>query len=397
MTTTLSPESRSGQVAAIEVAGNRLELFVELPPMVASLVADIRAAKHRVWIESYIMADDPAGRAVADALRERAAAGVDCRLVYDAVGSLRTPAKFFADLARDGITVKPFRELSALWGKVGFFRIFNRRSHRKLAAIDDQVSYFGGMNLIDASGPPIVSEKHNRPPEGLGWRDVHVRMTGPQSAEIAAAMEDLWLRINHLRPKEKRRWPVIPMANCRDEGIFFFDSQPTLHHRRPSRVLKTIIDGARSRITLLMAYFIPVGSILRALLHARKRGVAVEVIVPGVNDVPLVQWASRYMYEKLLRYGFEIYEREDRMLHSKAMVVDDCWSVIGSCNLDPRSLRINLEFLAVIRSQPLAAALLKVSDYERAHSRKIELDTHRRSSWWQRFLHRMAWYFRHGL
>jgi cardiolipin synthase len=401
ITQAATAETRAVNVAEVDVAGNHLRLFVELPPMIESLIADIRTATKRVWIESYIVADDAAGRAVAEALRERVAAGVECRLVYDSVGSLRTPSKYFADLEAAGVLVHPYHHLSALWGRFDWFRRFNRRNHRKLVVIDDEISYFGGMNLIDSSGPPVIADKSNRPPEGLGWRDVHVRLTGPKTAEIAVAMADLWRRINRepeaKNDKEMRRWPVIPMAECRSDDIFFFDSRPTHQYRKPSRVLKTLLDGAQQRVTLLMAYFIPVGKILKALLSARKRGVKVQVIVPGVNDVPMVQWASRYMYAKLLKRGFEIYERSDRMLHSKAMVVDSCWSVIGSCNIDPRSLRINLEFLAVIRSTKLAAELEKICSYEREHSRKIELDDHLKSSWWDRMLYRFAWYFRHGL
>jgi cardiolipin synthase len=389
--------TRAVNVAEVDVAGNHLRLFVELPPMIESLIADIRTATKRVWIESYIVADDAAGRAVAEALRERVAAGVESRLVYDSVGSLRTPSKYFADLEAAGVLVHPYHHLSALWGRFDFFRRFNRRSHRKLVVIDDEISYFGGMNLIDSSGPPAIADKSNRPPEGLGWRDVHVRLTGPKTAEIAVAMEDLWRRINDAPKQDDRRWPVIPMAECHSDDIFFFDSRPTHQYRKPSRVLKALLDGAQKRVTLLMAYFIPVGKILKAMLGARKRGVTVQVIVPGVSDVPMVQWASRYMYEMLLKRGIEIYERNDRMLHSKAMVVDSCWSVIGSCNLDPRSLRINLEFLAVIRSSKLAAELEKICTYEREHSRKIVLDEHLKSSWWDRMLYRFAWYFRHGL
>ncbi len=397
MSTALTNEMHEVDCRDVEVAGNRLRLFVELPPMAEALVADIRTAKKRVWIESYTIADDAIGRAVEEALRERVAAGVECRLMYDAVGSLRTPNKYFDDLTAAGVKVHVFHHLSKLWGKFGFFRMFNRRNHRKLAVIDDNVCYFGGMNLIDASGPPLVADKSNRPPEGLGWRDVHVRLEGPKTAEIAAAMQDLWSRINDEPVKEKHRWPVIPMANCDGDDIFFFDSRPTLNYRKPSRVLRTLLDRSRERVTLLMAYFIPVGKILKALLRARKRGVAIEVIVPGVSDVPMVQWASRYLYDKLLKRGFKIYERNDRMLHSKAMIVDGCWSVIGSCNMDPRSLRINLEFLAVIRSSKLSAELEKICKYERDHSKKIELDEHLKSSWWQRMLNRFAWYFRHGL
>src|SRR5690606_19696249 len=119
---------------------------------------------------------------------------------------------------------------------------------------------------------------------------------------------------------------------------------------------------ARQEITVSMAYFLPIGRVLRALIKARRRGVRVRVIVPGQSDVRLVQWATRHFYGALLRRGIEIYERRDCMLHSKAMVIDGMWSVIGSCNLDARSLRINLEFFAVIRSESLATVLLQICE-----------------------------------
>ena len=161
----------------------------------------------------------------------------------------------------------------------------------------------------------------------------------------------------------------------RDEFIRFFDSGPGLKFSRTSRVYRALIRRSHENITLSMAYFIPVGQVYRALLRARRRNVEIRVIVPGQSDVKLAQYASEYLYNKLLKRGFAIYERTGQMLHSKVMAVDGQWSVVGSANLDPRSLRINLEFLAAIRSRPFAQAILDICRYEQQHSIRVTSDT----------------------
>src|SRR5207237_1523942 len=128
-----------------------------------------------------------------------------------------------------------------------------------------------------------------------------------------------------------------------------------------------LIRAARHSVTLSMAYFVPVGRVLRELLRAHRRGVFVRTVVPGRSDVPVVQRATRHLYTRLLRRRFHVYERQVNMLHSKVMSVDDAWVVLGSSNLDARSLWINLEFLAVIHSRKLARELNDVVRFEIAH------------------------------
>jgi cardiolipin synthase len=135
----------------------------------------------------------------------------------------------------------------------------------------------------------------------------------------------------------------------------------------------------------------------RALVKARRRGVRVSVILPGQSDVRLVQWASRHVYEYFLKRGIRIYERHDRMLHSKAMVIDGRWSVIGSCNLDARSLRLNLEFLGVIHSAELAGELTAICREEMLASRRVTAADCRGRSWLSRQLHLLAWKVRKWL
>ncbi len=379
----------------VQVAGHEFRLYTESPPLIAAMIADIAAARQRVWMETYIFLDDPAGQAVADALCERATAGLDVRLMIDGFGSFSTPAALIKKMQDAGVQVHVFHSLSQALRGPRILQALNQRNHRKLLIVDNQVAYFGGMNVVDQSGIQTAEEaKARHLPSSAGWRDVHARMVGPRQAEIAVLMDRLWRRVRHEPRGKPSRWRVPRFSHVSDESIYFFDSRPTFKDRRPHRALVPLMRQARQEITLSMAYFLPMGRVLRALVRARKRGVRVRVIVPGQSDVRLVQWATRHFYEYLLKRDIEIYERRDRMLHSKAMVIDNCWSVAGSCNLDARSLRINLEFFAVIRSEPLAAALGAICQEEIDASDRVEMSHVHQRSWWQMQLDRLAWNIR---
>jgi cardiolipin synthase len=376
----------------VTVARNELTLFVETWPLIEAMVRDIRAARKRVWLETYIFHDDSAGRAVADALRERARAGVQVRVLYDAIGSQMTSGAFFRVLEEDGVQVHAFHSLWEALYRFSFLRILNRRNHRKLLVVDDAAAYFGGMNMVDTTlgGGPQAGEL----PVSAGWRDVHVRMTGPQQGEVAESFERSWRRAHGepipRRPRSYRQAVLV----AREESIQFFDSGPGFKHSSAARVFKRLIRAAQRRITFAMAYFLPVAGVLRELLRAPRRAVPVHVVVPGESDVPLVQYASRHLYTQLLRRRIRIYERQASMLHSKVMIVDNAWVVLGSCNLDARSLWINYEFLAVIHSRPLARVLNRVVAHEIDHSKRITVESFREHSGWRRLINRLAWSLR---
>jgi cardiolipin synthase len=377
----------------LTVAGHELTLFAESPPLIAAMVEDVRAATNRVWLETYIFLDDVAGRLLAEALKERARAGLDVRVLYDAIGSQSTPAGFFYDLEEAGVRVHAFHSIwEALW-RFSFLRVLNRRDHRKLLVLDDRVAYFGGMNVAAPTSSVTVARAEHLP-ASAGWRDVHIRLTGPQQGEIAESFERSWKRAHrHRVPRRPRPYRKALLAGGQ-ESIQFFDSGPGPRYTRAGRLFARLIRAARARLTLSMAYFLPVGSVLRELLRAPRRGVRVRVVVPGESDVPLVQHATRHLYTRLLRRRFRVYERQVHMLHSKVMIVDDEWTVLGSCNLDARSLWINLEFVAVIHSRPLARALNDIVAYEIAHSKRITLRGYREHSWWRRLINRLAWALR---
>jgi cardiolipin synthase len=249
------------------------------------------------------------------------------------------------------------------------------------------------MNIVDTASAADV-RKAEHLPTSAGWRDVHVRLNGPDQRGVADSFDRSWRRAHgeqvSWRPAAYRRGTLARGQ----ESIQFFDSGPGLKYSRAYRLFGRLIRGARRRITLSMAYFLPVGGVLKALLRAPRRGVVVRVVVPGESDVPLVQHATRHLYTTLLRRRFRIFERQGSMLHSKVMVVDNAWSVVGSCNLDARSLWINLEFMAIVHSRPFARAVGEIVAYEIAHSQRITLQAIHERSWWRRLVNRLAWALR---
>jgi cardiolipin synthase len=385
------PPVTAPEAPRVVVAGNELRIYTDAPALIAALVEDIRKAKRRVWIEIYTILDDAGGRLVAEALEERARAGVEVRLLYDAVGSLTTPSAFFRSLEEAGVQVHAFHSLWEAFWNLSWLRVLNRRNHRKLAIIDDQVAYFGGMNLgfqgAEGEGVGLTGSS--------GWRDVHVRLTGPRQGDVVESMDRAW-RLAHgeriaARPAAYRRG-VLDASD--EEGIQFFDTGPGLRHSRSSRIFTRLFRAARRRLTFSMAYFVPVGVPLRELVRAHRRGVFVQVVIPGESDVPMVARATRYLYRTLLRRRFHLYERQLYMLHSKVLIVDERWTVLGSANLDARSLWINLEFMAVIRSKALAQVMREMVKREIQDSRRVTPQEYGRLGRVDRFCDMLAWSLR---
>ena len=393
------PDTQTEKSAnSLVVADQELILFENSHSLIQSMVRDLQQAQKRIWLECYMIVDDAAGQALAEVIRERAAQGVEVRVLYDAVGSLTTPNEFFHSLEIAGAQVHAYHSLwESLW-RFSFFRIFNRRDHRKLLAIDDQICYFGGMNIVDLSGLNTLQDvKNMHLPMSAGWRDVHVRLVGSKQKEVAQVMDRLWRHVHRLPNVKPSKWNIDALLSSTQDSISFFDFEPLKFSRRAQRMFVPLIHKARKSITLAMAYFIPIGRILSALIKARRRGVKVRVIVPAVSDVQTVRYASRHLYASLLKKGIRIYERQNQMLHSKVMIVDGVWSVIGSCNLDPRSLRVNLEFSSLIRSINVATALLRMLRHDLRHSHRITPEFCLQRSWRERLLDQVAWSFRRFL
>lgn len=381
-------------IAPVMVAGNRLEVFTEAPSMFLSMLQDIADAKSRIWVETYIFANDASGTAIAEALSRRAHDGLDVKLLYDAVGSQATPLDFFARMNEAGVQVHAYHNFWEATRRFSPLSFLNRRDHRKLLVIDDVCAYFGGMNIIDHGRDFRFLHVDDEKAPSTGWRDLHVRLAGPQQSELVESFQRSWSRAKGLfvprRPAKYRRAKL----SASGESIHFFDSGPGLKFSRVSRVYRRLLRGARYNVVIAMAYFIPVGRMMLALNRLRRHNVRVQVIVPAKSDVRIAKYATFYLYQKLLRLDVSIYERTSRMMHTKLVVIDRQWTIMGSANMDPRSFYTNLEFIAVIRSEQFAAIARKIASHEIRHSRRVRLTDTIRQSLPQRILIWLAWNLR---
>lgn len=389
------PVFEADELGPTTVAGNELWLITTSARQRARFVSDIREARNRVWLESYIFADDAFGREIAGLLMGRARAGLDVRLLVDGIGSFATTETLFTDLRAAGVRVHVFRPVTEGLDRWPFGRWLNRRDHRKLLIVDDDTGYFGGMNVVDTA--LLDTSGAGR---AAGWKDAHVRARGPFVAELAAAFLRLWDKCAEKRRVVWPKWPAPPRPispGNDSDAIVPYDSIPAVRFRRPERFLVPLLRSARQRILISMAYFIPTSQVLAAMCDLKQREGEVEVVVPGVSDVPAVGWAARSLYSVLTKRGIRVHERFDRMLHSKLIVLDDDRVLVGSCNLDPRSMRHNLEFTVVVRSREFASLARRVFDEDRAASQPVDLAAWRRRPWWQRALDWVAWRMRSWL
>ena len=380
-----------GAVACVEVAGHTLELFNQTHLLFEAMLTDIAAAKKRVWLETYIFSDDLASHAIADALQRRARDGLDVRLLYDALGSQHTDPAIFKTMSAAGVQVHAYHRIKEALRSIAAFIILNRRDHRKLLVVDDRCAYFGGMNIHDHGHLFRASPTDPSVDPAAAWRDLHIRLTGPQQVEVADSFERSWM---HAKGEKMTRRPSAyrrAQLSQTDESIHFFDTGPGLKFSRAPRVFRRLLRGSNRSVVLAMAYFIPVGRVMREIARARRRNVHVHVLVPSMTDVPIAQYGAWYLYRKLLRLGIRLYERKNRVMHTKTIVVDRQWTLVGSANMDPRSLYINLEFMAVIRSPAFAQAVIRVTRNEMRRSRRVRFSDCEKRTLKQRFLSTLAY------
>jgi len=319
-----------------------------------AIVEAIAAARDHVHLEYYIFAPDRSGTRVRDALVERARAGITVRLLVDASGSSSLTRSFLAPLLEAGGQVARFNP--AFGGKASA-RFFNFRSHRKIVVCDGLTGFTGGVNITDS---------HSRAARGgSAWRDTHLRLDGNAVHGLQLAFLEDWLFSLPGEPppeSEALRARYFPEAERGAHLVQIVASGPDETGPRQSRLDETghavealyfaAIAGARRRIWLTTPYLLPSEPMAAALESAALRGVDVRLLVPARTDSRLVDAASRTFHEGLLAAGAAIHRYGPPMIHAKTCVVDDDLAIVGTANLDNRSLRLNFEVVAALHGGP---------------------------------------------
>ena len=341
------------------VSGNRVTLLHDGEQTFPAMLEAIAGAKHEILLEMYWFASDGVGRQFADALIERAEAGVKVRVIYDAVGSIQTDSRMFSRLRDAGCKVEEFNPI-APWRARFRIGLLNNRDHRKLLVVDRQVGFTGGVNLGDEWAP--------RSAGGAGWRDDTIRIEGPAVEQMCAIFDFGWRRIVEPQTTTLPRFrPPADPADSKGSRVrvlanHYFRQRRAIRHTYLRR-----IRSAQRSVCITNSYFVPDGQIRRVLAQAVKRGAQVRVIVPGETDVVAVRHAARKLYGRLLLAGIQLYEWQGPILHAKTAIVDGRWCTVGTYNLDSRSLRFNLEVVAAVEDAAVAAAMEQrfIEDLER--------------------------------
>ncbi len=323
--------------------GNHVEILRNGVQIFPSMLSAIRLAQKTINLEFYIYWDGEIGRQFAEALAERARAGVAVKVILDSVGSAQMSQSLIDFLLRNGIDLEWYHPLR--WYTLSRL---NHRTHRKLMVIDGTVGFSGGVGIADEWLGDADAKNH--------WRETVVRLEGPAVTQLQFAFMDNWVKSRGELLTGLDYFPAVePRGNHITQVI---KSSPSEGSSAVKLLYIISIVSATRSIYINNAYFVPDHDTIRALEGAVRRGVDVRVVVPGeLTDVPIVRQASRLGYELLLRRGIRIFEYQPTMMHSKTMVVDGIWSTIGSSNFDDRSFRLNDEVNVNVYDEAIAAQM----------------------------------------
>ena len=322
------------------VPGNNIHLLENGPRTYAAMFAAIAAAKYRIDMESNEF-DGPIATKFAELLIAEHAMGLQVDLIYDDYGT-NAPPGLFDNLRRNGVNVLTY---SPLTPAAMLTMDINRRDHRKLLVIDSTIAFTGGINIAQVYVNRPTSLPQSTEPSQMPWRDTDVEVTGPVVSVFQQLFMQTWT---------EQKGPPIPAppptstAPQGDSTVQALDGSPPDAHPAIYKTLLTAIAVSRKSIHLTTGFFAPPPDLLEALQCAARRGVDVRIIVPSTSTSDSSIAAGRSNYEDLLEAGVHIYERHGAVLHAKTAVIDGAWSIVGSANLDWRSVVYNNEIDAVV-------------------------------------------------
>ena len=365
------------------VPGNRVTALLNGDQAFPAMLEAIRSAKRSINLEAYIFWSGKVGKAFAEALSERARAGVPTHLLVDWVGSKKMDDALLNQMRQAGVEVVKYHPLR--WYNL---ERFNNRTHRKLLVVDGRVGFTGGLGIADLYLGHAQDRDH--------WRDAQFRAEGPVVGQMQAAFLDNWLETGGALLDGEEYFPKLDSVGS--QAAQAVHSSPGGGTESLRLMYLLAIASATRSILIANSYFVPNSLAVAMLVDARRRGVEVEIIVPGpINDAQLVRRASRAKWGPLLEAGVNIYEYQPTMYHTKMMVVDDYWVSVGSTNFDNRSFRLNDEANLNVFDEEFARAQAGVFGEDRALSRKVTLEEWRRRPIGQRLEELVGRMMRHQL
>lgn len=346
------------------VQGNKVGELINGDQIFPAMLAAIRGARHTVLFETFIYWSGEIGDEFADALSERARAGVKVHVLLDWVGSSRMENTLIERMKTSGVEIRRYHPLR--WYNLGRM---NNRTHRKLLIVDGTIGFTGGVGVAPQWCGNAQDEDH--------WRDCHFQVEGPVVAQMQSVMLDNWSKTAGKVLHGPEYFP--PLESRGSQAAQVFASSPTGGSESMLMMYLLAITAATRSIDIASAYFVPDEVTRKAIIAAVQRGVRVRIITPGKHtDQTTVRRASRGLWGGLLQAGVQMHEYQPTMYHFKMMIVDGLMTSVGSTNFDMRSFRMNDEANLNVYDAGFAKRMTEVFEADLAKSRRITYEEWRR-------------------
>jgi cardiolipin synthase A/B len=365
-----------GQIAAHP--HNHIDVLTNGPTFYPAMIEAIRSARHSVCLECYIFHPGRVANAMADALADRARDGVIVSMVADSIGSFPFwYSRVRRRLKKAGCRIHNYQGVR--WYSLARL---NNRTHRELLIIDGRIAFVGGAGVADWWAYPTHGKPH--------WRDTMLRVEGPVVNAIQGVFAENWLECsNEILDGDAFFPPLTPVGDVTAAAI---KSSPSDRFTLARVAFQSLIEAAESGIRLNTPYFLPDRALRRALIRTARRGVKIQLILPGPGtDQKWVRLASRRMYGRLLKSGIRIFEYRPAMMHAKILLVDDCWALVGTTNMDNRSFEHNDEVNLAMRDGEVIERLGRDFAADLAVCDEVTLAQWRRRPLWERALNPIVW------
>jgi cardiolipin synthase A/B len=358
------------------LAGNNVKVLVNGDQIFPEMLAAIRGAERTITFETYIYWSESIGQEFADALSERARAGIKVHVLLDWIGSVKMEQRYLDEMKHAGVSIERYHEPH--WSHLARL---NNRTHRKVLVIDGRVGFTGGVGIAD--------QWRGDAQDPSQWRDTHFRVEGPVVAQMQAVFMDNWIKA---QGKVLHDGLYFPHLEPRGEMVAqMFSSSPSGGSESMQLMYMMAITSARSTIHLSSSYFVPDRLTTAALVTAAKRGVKIRIILPGEHiDTEIVRKASRAGWGDLLQAGVKIAEFAPTMYHCKVLVVDSLLVSVGSTNFDNRSFRINDEANLNVLDAGFAKQQVAIFERDWNLARPVTYEQWLHRPWQDKLLERLA-------
>jgi cardiolipin synthase A/B len=357
-------------------SGNRIEALQNGDEIFPAMLNAVHAAQRTITFETYIYWSGATGDTFAQALIERARAGVKVHLMLDWLGSAKVSQELLDNMRQGGVEIERYHPIR--WYSLGKL---NNRTHRKVLIIDGKVGFTGGVGIADQWTGHAQDPDH--------WRDMHFRVVGPVVAQMQAAFLDNWITTTGRVLHGENYFPAItPEGGGQDMQMFM--SSPAGGSGSMRLMYLAAITAAVEAIDIEAAYFIPDSLMVDELIRATKRGVKIRILVPDKHiDSETVRIASKRAWGPLLSNGVEIYEYSPTMLHCKLLIFDHFMVSVGSTNFDMRSLELNDEASLNIYDDSFARQMTSVLDHDLELATRFTLEDWNNRAWTQKLAERV--------